>query len=166
MIKEACMEIIVKGRNEIISKEEMKYVANFFGEILLGKRLARNIYLEIYNTDFGNFKEAGYCHYTDLDSRKPRDFWIEINNKMRYHEQVETLAHEMVHLKQFARGEWKQHEKYGQYTWMGRRMFIPDHLYDKKYEKKQLPWEKEAYLSEPWLAGFYREHCENNELVW
>jgi len=157
------MEIKIFGKNEIVSKEEMRYMLNFFGDILLGKRLARNIYLEVENNDLDD-NEMGYCHYTDFEYRKHREFVIELNRNLPYYEQVETLAHEMVHLKQFARNEWKMYEQDGLYSWMGRRIYVPDDKFSERYRK--LPWEKEAYLSEPWLAGFYREHCENNELEW
>ena len=158
------MEIKIFGKNSIISKEEMRYMLNFFGDILLGKRLARNIYLEVENNSFPTSHEMGYCHYTDIDYRKHREFLIEVNKNLSYDEQVETLAHEMVHLKQYARNEWKVYQKDGLYSWMGKRMYISDDVYDEIYRK--LPWEKEAYLSEPWLASFYYEHCHNNDLEW
>lgn len=158
------MKIKIIGKNKIVSKEEMRYMLNFFGDILLGKRLSNNIYLEVENTDFDDDNEMGYCNYTDYDYPTHREFVIEINKNLSYHHQVETLAHEMVHLKQFARNEWKMHNREGVYSWMGKRMYIPEDKYSERYRK--LPWEKEAYLSEPWLTSFYRKHCDKNDLSW
>lgn len=158
------MEIKILGKNTIISKEEMRYMLNFFGDILLGKRLSKHIYLEVENTDFDDNNEMGYCNYTDYGYGKHREFTIELNRNLPYDQQVDTLAHEMVHVKQFARNEWKMYEKEGLYSWMGKRMYIPDNKYSERYRK--LPWEKEAYLSEPWLAGFYQKHCNKNSLEW
>lgn len=154
------MKIKIIGNNEIISKGELRYMLHFFGDILLGKRLAKNISLELVLT-IPEDNALGYCYPLDGKHRK---FVIEINRFQPYHLQVETLAHEMVHLKQYARGELK-HLDDGLHKWKGE---FYQYTYKKKYTKKyaNLPWEEEAHLSEPWLASFYREHCTNNQLEW
>ena len=48
-----------------------------------------------------------------------------------------TLAHEMVHVKQLAKGQLK-HRKTGSYIWAGKR-------YSKKTEYLSMPWEIEAF---------------------
>lgn len=48
-----------------------------------------------------------------------------------------TLAHEMVHVKQLAKGQLK-HRKTGSYIWAGKR-------YSKKTAYLSMPWEIEAF---------------------
>jgi hypothetical protein len=48
-----------------------------------------------------------------------------------------TLAHEMVHVKQLAKGQLK-HRKTGSYIWSGKR-------FSKKTEYLSMPWEIEAF---------------------
>lgn len=155
------MEITIHGRNSIISKKEMAYVTEFFARKLMGKRLSKNLEIEIYNRTFKTKREMGYCF--PHDDRPHRHFAIELNKMLSYPNQIETLAHEMVHVKQFARGEWKEIGN-GHHKWLGKSMYVSDEEYDKKYRSLKLPWEKEAVLSESWLGYFYREHCRINNL--
>jgi len=59
---------------------------------------------------------------------KPRRSLIELGS---------TLAHEMVHVKQLAKGQLKT-RKTGSYVWAGKR-------YSKKTEYLSMPWEIEAF---------------------
>ena len=83
--------------------------ALFYGEELLGKRMAKNIYLDIKLTKDMKKKEGayGYCHIVDDSLSKPREFMIELDTSMRqsFENILIWLAHEMVHLKQFVRKE-------------------------------------------------------------
>ena len=87
----------------------MGNAALYYGEVLLGKRMAKNIYLDIKLTKDLKKKEGayGFCHIIDDSLSRPREFMIELDASMRYKfDQILTwLAHEMVHLKQFVRGE-------------------------------------------------------------
>jgi hypothetical protein len=158
------MEIIITGKNKVITKKEIRYALSFFGNILLGKRLAKNIYLELYNCDF-DLNDMGFCSPTDWDYRNHRDFEILLNRALAKEEQLATLAHEMVHIKQYARKELKMC-KGDYYKWMGKKMYLPSDKFDKKYKDGRLPWETEACLSEEWLLDFYKKHCERNKLEW
>jgi hypothetical protein len=155
------MEVSVRGKNGILSKKEIRYIVRFFGNIILGKRLADNIYVEIQSQPM-TWIEMGFCSPFDYE-RNPREFLIELNNSHPRNAQIETLAHEMVHVKQMARNEWKIYTD-EIHSWMGKKMHLPESKYQKKYFK--LPWEKEAFLSEPWLCRFYEQHCKNNNLIW
>lgn len=104
----------------------------------------------------------GFCIPTDWDYRNHREFEIQLNKNLSKKSQIETLAHEMVHVKQFARSEYKMLER-DIHKWKGKKIYLPLHKYKKKY--RDLPWEKEAFLSEPWLVEFYNRHCDNNDVL-
>ena len=127
--------------------------AEFYGEVLLGKRMAKNILVEIKLTKDLKQKEQayGYCHITDDNLNRPREFMIELDTSMKYSfDQIITwLAHEMVHLKQFVRGELWDYES-GRVQWKSR-------AYSKKVRYKDQPWEKEAYRLEEELYEMFEE---------
>jgi len=130
--------------------------ALFYGEVLLGKRMVKNIYLDIKLTKDLKKKEGayGFCHIVDDSLAKPREFMIELDTSMKWSfDQILTwLAHEMVHLKQFVRGELCDYET-GRVQWK-KRMYGNVHYEDQ-------PWEREAYRLETKLyeefEGWYYE---------
>jgi len=131
---------------------EVGNAALFYGEVLLGKRMAKNIYLDIKLTKDLKKKEGayGFCHIVDDSLSRPREFMIELDASMRYKfDQILTwLAHEMVHLKQFVRGELCDYET-GRVQWKSR-------TYGRVHYDDQ-PWEKEAYRLEEELYEMFEE---------
>ena len=126
--------------------------ALFYGEELLGKRMAKNIYLDIKLTKDMKKKEGayGYCHIVDDSLSKPREFMIELDTSMRHSFEniLIWLAHEMVHLKQFVRKELWDYET-GRVQWKSR-------TYCKVHYDDQ-PWEVEAYRLEGILYDQFAE---------
>ena len=127
--------------------------AEFYGEKLLGKRMSKNITLEIKLTRELKKKEQayGYCHVSDDNLNRPREFAIELDASMKHPlDQILTwLAHEMVHLKQFVRGELCDYAT-GSVQWKSKR-------YSRNVKYSEQPWEKEAYRLEDKL---YEEFAE------
>ena len=146
-----CIEGYRSNNQEL--KDLVKQGAEFYGEVLLGKRMAKNIYLDIkLSNDLKKKEKAyGYCHIIDDSLSRPREFMIELDASMKYSfDQILIwLAHEMVHLKQFVRGELFDYEN-GRVQWKS-RTFGRVHYTDQ-------PWEKEAYRLEGYL---YKEFAES-----
>ena len=128
--------------------------AEFYADKLLGKRMAKNILVEIKLTKELKQKEQayGYCHITDDNLNRPREFMIELDTSMKYSfEQILTwLAHEMVHMKQWVRHELIDYD-YGQTQWKSRRYTLKHICYNEE------PWEKEAYRLEDKLYEKFAE---------
>ena len=89
----------------------------------------------------------GYCLETD----NKRTFEIEIDRNQKLRPLLETVAHEMVHVKQFARRELHPSMD----TWYG-KTYNP-----KKVSYWDLPWEIEAHGRE---VGLFVRWCEENDL--
>ena len=127
--------------------------ALYYGALLLGTRMAKNIYLEIKLTKDLKKKEKayGYCHIIDHSLARPREFMIELDASMKYgfDDILIWLAHEMVHLKQFVRKELWDYE-IGSVQWKTKR-------YSSGMKYNDMPWEKEAYRLEDKL---YYEFAE------
>ena len=88
-----------------------------------------------------------YCLETDND----RTFEIELDKTQSMRNLLETLAHEMVHVKQYARRELNPKVD----CWMG-KTYNP-----KKVSYWDLPWEIEAHGRE---IGLFVRYCEENKL--
>ena len=130
--------------------------AEFYGEVLLGKRMAKNILVEIkLSKDLKQKEQAyGYCHITDDNLNRPREFMIELDTSMKhsFDQILIWLAHEMVHLKQFVRGELFDYAT-GNVQWKSRTFG--------RVRYTDQPWEKEAYrLEDELYEMFEEEYCE------
>ena len=128
----------------------MEDASEFFASKMMRKDLVENIDLEIIIAKDLAKKEGvqgslfGYCTILDDRLSRPREFQIEICAGKRITKMLLTLAHEMTHLKQFARKELRNYQN-GSTTWCGKS-------WSSKREKKighwKLPWEDEAYEKE------------------
>lgn len=150
------MNISIRGSAESLTKKEMKYILNFFAEILLGKRLSKNIDLNVIVSGSLPTSIWGLCLPTDYERKLPREFEIFLSPTLSKKKIIKTIAHEMVHIKQFARGEFKVYDQ-GKYRWMGKQM----NMTEKQYKK--MPWEIEAHMSEKYLHDAYVIHMRKRE---
>lgn len=109
----------------------------YFATQLLTPQLKSNI---IINLKF--IKSLPVCGFTEVDGHNsrgaPREFTLELKRGMSEKETIKTLAHEMVHVKQYAYGEIDERGT----MWLSRK-FDHDSV---PYHKR--PWEKEAYQAE------------------
>jgi len=148
------MQLYIEGYRSH-NKELYRAVSNaalYYGALLLGTRMVKNITLDIKLTKDLKKKEKayGYCHIIDDNLNRPREFMIEVDASMKYpFDQILIwIAHEMVHLKQFVRGELCDYET-GRVQWK-KRMYGRVHYEDQ-------PWEREAYRLEEKLYNQFAE---------
>ena len=132
--------------------QALSSAAIWYGAVLLGTRMVKNISLDIKVTKGLKEKEKSYwyCHIIYDDLNRPREFMIELDASMKYgfDEILTWLAHEMVHLKQFVRGELCDYET-GKVQWKTR-------FYGRVHYDDQ-PWEREAYRLETKLYEEFEE---------
>jgi len=89
----------------------------------------------------------GYC----LEADDNRTFELEIDKTQSLRALLETVAHEMVHVKQYARRELSPVKE----IWMG-KTYNPE-----KVSYWDLPWEIEAHGRE---IGLFIRYCEEHKL--
>ena len=94
----------------------------------------------------------GYC--LELDTN--REFEIEVDRTLSYRKMLETVAHEMVHVKQYARRELHP----CMHTWCG-KTYNPE-----KVSYWDLPWEIEAHGRETGLFVRWAEKERVAHLKW
>ena len=111
----------------------VKRAAIFYAEYLMTKSMLENIHLRIKFDK--KLEVCGYASVEEYDfGRKPREFLIEINPHIGAREILDTLAHEMVHVKQYAYSETNESLT----RWKGQYISDDVDYYDQ-------PWEVEAY---------------------
>lgn len=146
------MKIVITGKNSKIKHSEMRKAIKFMASLLMPKRLLNNIDLDIEYSVIPNCK--GSTEYLDTND-KPRMFRVTINPNMSKRNQLTTLAHELVHVKQFAKGELKEYlKKHPSAMRWGNEIIQYD---DESYW--DMPWEIEAYGREVGLYVRYLDYC-------
>ena len=118
----------------------------FYSEKLMSKRMLLGIDL---NVVFVPRLEKDYiivadCEWAD-DSVRPREFTVRLDADMGKRKMLIALAHEMVHIKQYAKGEMRDMMKQNHTKWF-RETIDTD-----KADYWDLPWEIEAYGRETGL---------------
>jgi hypothetical protein len=157
------MIITITGTKSEKRKGLLTAATKFYAHLLLPKRTVECLNVEVILNP--KLKDYGYC-MSDGDDRSPKEFQIELQTGRDRNDEdlFKTLAHEMVHLKQYAKNELKASLAVKQVgntmtfgtTWMGE-------IYE--FTKSQhgywdAPWEIEAYGRE---LGMYIRWCEHLE---
>lgn len=143
------MQINVSGVRDPKFKKELTRATEFYLGTLMSKRIMNHITVDIHvkNQKDMDASADGYCEVDGYNTcNKPRNFIIEIarNKSKRY--MMMTLAHEVVHLKQYALGELDESLN----VWKGKR-------YGNSVSYWRTPWEIEAFGRE---RGMYTEYCQ------
>lgn len=109
-------------------------VVDFMIQQILPRHRTLNIEILLSNL----MKESGVCGFCNAFSS--RDFLIEVDKTLDHYDIIETICHEMIHLKQHARKELKRYNyKNKSVLWKNKRYSIDEDEYS------DFPWEKEAY---------------------
>ena len=140
------------GTPEMI--KHLEQAADLFAKQLMTPKLCRHITLDIIVRS--NMREHGICTPIEFNkANKPRGFEIELRKKKSLKSMISTLAHEMVHVKQYAVGEMNEYDN----VWQGRKINI------RKLDYFNLPWEIEAYSREDDLLKLYKTHFPLEKII-
>lgn len=121
-------------------------VRNFAQQLDIS-RLKNKILVRVHHKVFMNDDGTqALCESIDQ-----RNFVIDV---CMYSNWVVNLAHEMVHVKQFARGELYESTRMSKQRWMGEWL-------DKEPDYWDQPWEIEAHGRE---CGLFIRYCESHKL--
>lgn len=144
------MYLSVRGAKNPDLTRIIKLATNFYANALMSKRLVSKLNIQIFIHD--NLKAGGFCFCED-DGRSPKGFTIEIARSKRQLQMIKVLAHEMIHVKQYAKNEMRDTslKKRSVTYWQG------ETYYETMYWDR--PWEIEAYgLENGLLVKFLAEH--------
>ena len=144
------MTVNVTGATDT-QKTLLTEAAEFFATQLMDARMVRNLEIDIEL--HGRKTDAhGYCVNED-GNRKSRWFTIELR-RQNIDEMIKSLAHEMVHVKQYAKNElqsiWPSYpsRRRGGYKIQNKWLGVPWKPKRKECPYYDAPWEQEAYAKE------------------
>jgi len=126
----------------------------FFAEQLMSKRMLNALEIRIAFVPGLTRREKieADCVWDDTNDR-PRDFIIRIDPRLGKRRTLVALAHEMVHVKQYATGQMKDLiSTKSELRWNKKRVCTDNVPYAK------LPWEIEAHGMESVLVHKFMEH--------
>ena len=166
------MRVSVRSAENRLLAKWLRIAAIFYANELMHVNLVKNLNVKIIlRSPDKNFKDKGSCEWDETDGPpNPRYFTIVLAKGKNKREIFRTLAHEMVHLRQYAKNEMT-----GLLTgshihiWKGSVYKLNSSLSPKKIEENQLqlqcdgsdyfylPWEIEAYGLEVGLFSYFRK---------
>lgn len=146
-------------------KDRFEEYVGYLEDYLFGREYKRNVYIFIklshdliHEGKSWEYQDSGCCEvYDDSESGEliisielARNYIDEKNNAIPYtvHEIVRTLAHEMVHAKQFASGELRPYTCSIVYGY-------PEYWWSDNFRHNELPWEREALALESVLCDLW-----------
>ena len=147
------MILHIKGSNKALRKL-VESATWYYAEKLMGKRLMSGLEITIKLKKNLLSKEGneGSAIWED-DGYRPKEFTIELDTTVKIRNLLITLAHEMVHIKQWARDEMYEYMNVaGLVRFKGEKvhMVITDYW--------DYPWEIEAYGKQ---LGLFVRFCEH-----
>lgn len=138
------MHVHVRGLKDKYLRRMTHRAVEYCAKKLLSRQMLPFITVDInytFHTD-----ADGYC-WCDADSgKKPRSFVMEIDKRLPIEEIMTTIVHEMIHVKQWAKGELIDAVEKGAVVSKWKGSTVADHV-----DYMDLPWEVEAYEQEPIL---------------
>jgi len=148
------MQLTITGKASKATEQQIADAVYFYAEYLMSDRLLKNLEIEIVleKNLIKNESDQAYC--VDLsDSGASRDFEITVDADMGKRALLIAIAHEMVHVKQYARAELKYLSSKKLHRYQG-KTYTPDHMYWDR------PWEIEAFGRE---LGLYSMFCQSQK---
>jgi hypothetical protein len=155
------MYIDVKGGSNR-QKELAKSMATFAAYNLMSKKLADKITVNLHiKQDLEKRQGAsGLCIWEDTNHR-PKEFTISVDRGLKHRMFLETVAHEMVHVKQWAKGEMFDFiSKTGVCRYHGKKIDTS------KMNYYDYPWEIEALGREQGLFMRWIDENNYNSAAW
>ena len=147
------MKIKTKGSNKAVRKL-VELATSYYAKKLMGKRTINN--LKIHVDLKRNFMKNTGCEGTAIwedENIWPKEFLIELDVGVKIRNLLITLAHEMVHVKQWAKNEMYEYMKIGEVRFNKTKFNISDIDY------WDYPWEIEAFGRQ---LGLFVRFCKDN----
>ena len=132
------MFYVTYGKPKSISNKLMDKMVLFAGEFL---EINPTIEIDFEDGDF-NDNVAGYADYED------KQITVYINPELPKEDLITTFFHEMVHVKQYVKGELVSGEGWTPSRWKG--AYIKANYFDS-------PWEQEAYEYEKVMMDVFKQ---------
>jgi len=131
---------------ECRSKSREALIGSIVQVLIAELRLTRSRFNLLVKTQRGLARQDGMRGVVGPDPGNPTDIIMLVDSALNNEQLIDTLCHEMVHVKQFALGQAqiRYRGKNPTFYWLGRR--IREDYWDQ-------PWEQDAWRRERVLAS-------------
>ena len=141
----------------------LMHATQFYAKAILGTRLANKckVNIKVRKTTLDG-STLGECRMQVTGSKRQRKFEIVLNDKRDLHAKLQTLAHEMIHVKQKAKDELR-------YSWDSKNCLIMIRWKENAPVKhneipyRERPWEIEAKQNERIYYKKYLDYVYQNK---
>ena len=149
------MDIFTSGSPSKVKKKLCKEALDFYANLLLSNALYNKISVTLIFEKFKkNSEYSAFCDW-EYNNSRPKDFLITVDKTLSKKRMLLAIAHEMVHVKQFAKGELKDYMKSAKSKWCGK-------IYEgNKLDYWDQPWEIDAYGREKGLYYKFLIHKDS-----
>lgn len=156
------MAFITLRGGTLEQKRFARSIAEFCINKLISFRLSKSLDIRIAFKKilFKQTESYGETTYYEGSGIPPKDFIIEIDSNLTLRTMLETVAHEIVHVKQWATGEMKE-TKNNFIT-----KFRKHKVNSQKIDYWDLPWEIEALGREEGLFILWAEEMKLTNEIW
>ena len=150
------MLLHVKGSNKL-NRKLVKTAAWWYAEKLMGKRLMSGLEININlsKTLISKDGNEGTAIWED-ESIRPKEFTIALDSTCNIRNILITLAHEMVHVKQWAKGEMYEYVEQDMVRFNKTKFNLANINY------WDYPWEIEAFGRQ---LGLFVRFCEDQGIA-
>ena len=147
------MLLHINGSTKKVRKD-IELASWYYAEKLMGKRLMAGLEINI-NLKTDLLTEEGHegTAIWDDDGYRPKEFTINLDTTVNFRNLLINLAHEMVHVKQ-----WAKDEMYEYMNTMGMVRFKGERIHLEETDYWDYPWEIEAYGRQ---LGLFIRFCED-----
>ena len=144
------MQIIRRGKPTKIPHKMCVDAIRFYGKYLLGPRLYDKITLDL---QFRSLQRTPFSAYIECenDDIRPKNYIMVVHNGLSKKDTLLAIAHEMVHMKQYAKGEMRDLSRSLVVKYCGK------YVDSSKIDYWEYPWEVEAHGRE---KGLYFKFLE------
>jgi len=143
------------GKPSKVGLKLCKEAIKFYGRQLLGEILYHRVDVTLnFDKSLSKKNEYAFCEWED-QSHRGKEFTITVDPALGKRNMLLALAHEMVHVKQYAKGELKDYVKSNKSKWKT-EIIDPD-----KVDYWDFPWEIEAHGREKGLYIRYLSYERN-----
>lgn len=144
------MRIVRYGSPTRVTPQLAVGALGYFAECLMSKQLCRNIHVRLVFKSglLKNDLLEAQCMWED-DNLRPREFTVVVDRDLSKRKLLMSLAHEVVHIKQYATGQLKHLSREKYCRWLNKL------VNDDRIPYSKLPWEKEAWGMEHALYRAY-----------
>lgn len=152
------MRLVFRGRTNKQFRESVQDACEFYLHKLgLSKRKLNKV------TVILKLAELKYHHGICVNTNHPNTFEITIHSKLDRKSKFKTLAHEIVHMKQWLTGEMRDYVRNDDIIktyWKGKLWKMSGNELDDYYDS---PWEIEAYGKEEGLYARWMDHVKKRK---